>query len=282
MVAAISKAQTSKDFVLMPSNQDGIGEGTRLFGRRLILKNEAYQSGKVPSPTDLEKRSWSSWGVYELSSSSGSPDYRVGRKIFWVNDLRWWNVSKLIWAARKGKQPAILTKERGITHGGYYATDLVGQPRDKNGRLILVREIHQNDSLLMKAGIARVDNGKLIASVEGVNCLLPDSGAEINEISYRLAEKLGLTNGAVTTAGPTVTTSTGSYETLIAELTFQINGNDLKGFKPRFQSFQYPSVIRKIPFAFPKVKADHTNSWDILIGACSAAKDFGLTLEFVP
>jgi hypothetical protein len=162
----------------------------------------------------------------------------------------------------------------------YFAVDLIGRQRAPNARLLLVREVKQDESMLCRAGVALVQDGRIVARALEKMCLLPDSGAEENEISYEVAQQLGLLNENVPKQkGPTIGVSSGTYETYRITLKFQINGLDVQGFNKRFRLFHYPDVVHDLSFLFP-VQPGNRNNWDILIGKKSSS-DMGIVLEFV-
>lgn len=145
---------------------------------------------------------------------------------------------------------------------------------------MLVGEVHQEQSMLCRSGLAVIRDGRVVASVTDLKTLLPDSGAEENEISYEVAEKLGLLNGSVPLQnGPTIQVSSGTYETYKVTLRFQINGLDLQQFDSRFKHYHYPDIVKDLEFLFPK-QPGNRNNWQVLIGKKSAS-ELGLILEFV-
>jgi hypothetical protein len=156
------------------------------------------------------------YGVHECTASLNSVDHRNLRRLVWKNQMRWWNISKMVHDASEGKLKAYLTRENLIQpRGSFFSVDLIGRPRQgKSGRLNLVREIHDpKQSMLCSGGIARIENCKVMAEVPTVKFLLPDSGGQVNEIDYETAQKLGLyTDNVPKVPGPQISTNTGSED----------------------------------------------------------------------
>jgi hypothetical protein len=96
--------------------------------------------------------------------------------------------------------------------------------RDKNARLIFMREIHSAEqNMLCLGGIARIEGGKVISEVPDVKILLPDSGAQKNEISHEIADALGLYADNIL-----ITTTNGTYETFKCRLTLALSPEDVR------------------------------------------------------
>lgn len=218
-----------------------------------------------------------------MTSSLTSVDTRQLRRLVWVNGMRFWNITKLVHDAHTGKPQAYLTRESLIQpKGGYFAVDLIGRKRDKDARLVLVREIHNSDqSMLVNGGIARIENKRIIADVPDLKILLPDSGARVNEITYQVADALGLYGNDVPKInGPLIQTNTGSYETWTTEFTLALDPEEVKKFQPKFASRSFPEISRRLTFHYPKENSNKRSPWDVLVGT-EGVIGLDLVVEFV-
>ncbi len=102
-----------------------------------------------------------------------------------------------------------------------------------------------------------------------------DSEAEHNEITFEVAQKLGLFDDSVEKRqGPIIRTNTGKYQTLIAVLTLEINHDAVQSFskEKNWKDFLAPELIAKdMEFLFP-IQGGNRQNWDVLIGRLGAAQ----------
>jgi hypothetical protein len=276
---AMRKANQDSNFRILKASDQKDGE--RYWGRRLLLKSEFYNTPpKDVKPEHVLKDG--AFGVHEATASLTSVDPRNLRRLVWNSGMRFWNISKLVHDAHEGKPKAYLTRENLIQpKGSYFGVDLLGRQRDKNARLILVREIHSAEqSMLCLGGIARIDGGKVVSEVPEVKILLPDSGAVKNEITYEIADALGLYSDNVPkAAGARITTTNGTYETFKCKLTLALSPEDVKKFQPKFAKHSYPEIYKELEFHFPTQPGNHSE-WDVLVGT-EGAVQMDLIVEFV-
>lgn len=241
----------------------------------------------------------------------------IERKLIFKDNIKFWNLSPyLAKAADSNRKRAYLTAPPGegyihprLSQTGYLAVDPVGRPIDKTGHLILVREItpsHQD--MLFHGGLALYvtgENGQpqVAARTDDkgwLRVLLPDSGAEVSEITSDVAKMLGLygPNKKYSLPGAKIVTTTGFYNTRKIRLTLGLKAEDVKNATTRFSEYPYPPLIyHNIEFYYPETEAylsksslvknyaenqailAKQNSWDILIGV-STAVQMHMILEF--
>ncbi len=187
-------------------------------------------------------------------------DTKAGRILDFKDNIRFWNISKVLEGAAAHKPRSYLKAAPGIIKppGGFIAYDPVGRPLDDEARIIIVREIRNGKNDMNIRGalaiIERARGGLSIVSrvpkqrsgdpddLRDLRILLPDSGANVSEITWDTARKLGLydQNSKYQTEGGTIHTSTGEYDTWKVRLTITFNPEDIRLASEKYKGFHFP------------------------------------------
>jgi hypothetical protein len=132
---------------------------------------------------------------------------------------------------------------------------LVGRELTHNARPIITIQASPESDLIVPGAVARIQGKKVVKDVQNVKVLLYDSGAEHNEITFEVAQKLGLFDESVEKKqGPIIRTNTGEYQTLIAVLTLEIDHDVVQTFnkEKNWKDFLAPELVaRNMEFLFP-------------------------------
>lgn len=257
--------------------------GYRFFGRRVIIKTAKLlnTTGRPLEMKDLTPDDiidFAAFGIHELSATVELLEIKRKRRLVFVGDIRFWNMSKLLHNFKMKKPPARLTATGVRPVGSFFQVDPAGRPRDEKGRLKLMRERNPKETseqAIVWGGVAVVDsNGQLIKDSRGnlissEECkILFDTGAEGNEITYDLAAFLGLLESPFKKEGGSINVTTGTYETWMHSVRISFHGTEVQKLTSTFKDFPAHEICKEVIVRFPK--QPHTNPkdgrWDVLIG----------------